>query len=354
MYTLSIERYKKMEEMIMMKDYVTTNKLHLEERDIQQLCQLGVDCIDCGNGSDFPGVKEQGFPDLDEIIKKKKEIRSWGMDINRVTLPNITQKYMKKEEESEKELENSLNSVKVFSEAGINLVRQRFEGDTFQNKTEDYKAIQRGGALARGESLGLNKKKFTSPSKEELDSWWSRFQDAYRKLVPLTQDLGVKLAMHPSDTPNHDTPFGGLGFHRIIDDFPNSNVGYVYCVGTRAEEGGSSLVLDEINHYGRKGRIFLVHFRNVRGSLPTAGAFEEALLDDGDMNMFKILWELKKVGYEGCINPDHVPSLLGDNPDLNKSWANSNIGWSYGSMGFAHSIGYIKALLAALAEFEGK
>lgn len=338
----------------MMKVSVTTNKFNLEERDLQQLCQLGVDCVDFGNGSDFPGVKEQGFPDLDELLKMKRRIRSWGMDINRVTLPNITQNYILNKEGSELELENSLNAVKVFAEADIGIVRQRFEGDTFPGKTKDYKAIQRGGAIARGESLGLNKEGFNSPTLGELDSWWGRFQEAYSSLVPLTQDLNVKLAMHPSDTPNHDTPFGGLGFHRIIDDFPNANVGYVYCVGTRATEGGSSLVLDEINHYGRKGRIFLVHFRNVRGSLPTAGAFEEALLDDGDMNMFKVLLELRKVGYDGCINPDHVPSLHGDSPDLNINWANSNIGWSYGSMGFAHSVGYIKALIAALIEFEGK
>lgn len=338
---------------MMMKVSVTTNKFNLTEDDLQQLCQLGVDCIDFGNGLDFPGVKEQGFPDLDELLVMKKRIRSWGMDINRVTLPNISQSYMLNKEGSELELENSITAVKVFAEAGIDIVRQRFEGDTFPTKTKDYKAIQRGGAIARGESLGLNKELFNSPTLEELEFWWARFKTAYSELVKSTQDLNVKLAMHPSDTPNHDTPFGGLGFHRIIDEFPNKNVGYVYCVGTRATEGGSSLVLDEINHYGRKDRIFLVHFRNVRGSLPTAGAFEEALLDDGDMNMFKVLLELRKVGYEGCINPDHVPSLLGDNPDLDKNWANSNIGWSYGSMGFAHSIGYIKALLAALVEFEG-
>lgn len=52
-------------------------------------------------------------------------------------------------------------------------------------------------------------------------------------------------------------------------------------------------VPDEINYYGRKGRIFEVHFRNVRGSLATSGGFEEVLLDDGDINMFKIILELK-------------------------------------------------------------
>ena len=94
-------------------------------------------------------------------------------------------------------------------------------------------------------------------------------------------------------------------------------------------------MLSEINNYGRKGRIFMIHLRNVRGSLATAGGFEEALLDDGDMNLFKLLLELRKVGFDGCINPDHIPGIEGDGDDAHQ--------------GLAYSVGYIKALLAALA-----
>jgi mannonate dehydratase len=79
----------------------------------------------------------------------------------------------------------------------------------------------------------------------------------------------------------------------------------------------------------------MVHLRNVRGNLATAGAFEEVLLDDGDMNMFKIILELRKVGFSGCLNPDHIQRLEGDRDDA--------------GLGLAYSIGYIKALLAALA-----
>ncbi|MCM3409291.1 mannonate dehydratase [Metabacillus litoralis] len=338
----------------MMKVSITTTKFDLTDAELRQMCQLGVDCIDFGTGSSFPGVKEQGFPDLDELLKMKRKIRSYGLDINRVTLPNLSSKFMNNEEGCEQELENSVNAVKVFGEADIKIVRQRFAGDTFNYMTKSYQARQRGGAIARGESLGFNKEPYETPTLEEHEQWWSRFRDAYSTLVPICEDYDVNLGMHPSDSPNHDTPFGGLGYRRIMDEFPSKNVGYIYCVGTRAEEGGSPLVLNEINHYGRKDRIFLVHFRNVRGSLPTAGAFEEALLDDGDMNMFKILLELRKVGYNGCLNPDHVPMMEGDHPDLDGNWAHSNIGWSYGSVGFAYSIGYIKALLAALVEFEGR
>ncbi|WP_088006854.1 mannonate dehydratase [Indiicoccus explosivorum] len=337
----------------MMKVSVTINNFHLPDGDLKQMSQLGVDCIDFGNGSSFPGVKEQGYPDLDALLKEKRRIRSWGMDINRVTLPNITESFMNNETDGAEEIENAVNAVKVFGEAGIKIVRQRFAGDVFHGLTTGYEAIQRGGMISRGESLGYTRERAETPTLEEAKFWRERYKEVYRQIVPAAEDYGVKVGMHPSDTPNWDTPFGGLGYHRIIDEFPNKNVGYIYCVGTRAEEGGSSLVLDEINNYGRKERIFLVHFRNVRGSLPTAGAFEEALLDDGDMNMFKIMLELRKVGFDGCLNPDHVPLMEGDNPDTDKKWAHSNIGWNYSSIGFAYSIGYIKAMLAALVEFEG-
>ncbi|MEF3331415.1 mannonate dehydratase [Oceanobacillus oncorhynchi] len=337
----------------MMKVSVTVNTTELTDLDLQQMSQLGVDRIDFGNGNSFAGVKEQGFPDLDSLLKLQRRIRSWGMDINRVTLPNITGSFMDNQDGSEVQLENSVNAIKVFGEANIKIVRQRFEGDVFYGRSQTYQAIQRGGAISRGESVGLLKDKAESPTLEELEKWWRSFQRAYKELVPTAQENGVNIAMHPSDTPHPDSPFGGLGLHRIIDDFPNENVGFVYCIGTRAEEGGSSLVIDEINHFGRKNRIFLVHFRNVRGSLPTAGAFEEALLDDGDLNMFKILLELKKVGFNGCLNPDHVPILAGDIADQDKKWANSNIGWKSSNLGFAYSIGYIKALLTALNEVTG-
>lgn len=338
----------------MMKVSVTVNTTDLTDLDLKQMSQLGIDCIDFGAGNSFAGIKEQGYPDLDKLLELQRRIRSYGMDINRVTLPNLSDDFMRNRPGSEQELENSVNAVKTFGEANIDIVRQRFEGDVFYDLSKSYKALQRGGAISRGESLGIMKEKAETPTLEELEKWWTAFQGAYRELVPTAQDSNVKIAMHPSDTPHPDSPFGGLGLHRILDDFPNKNVGFVYCIGTRAEAGGSSLVLDEINHFGRKGRIFLVHFRNVRGSLPTAGAFEEALLDDGDMNMFKLLLELKKVGYDGCINPDHVPTMAGDTPDLDDRWGHSNIGWKASSLGFAYSVGYIKALFAALTEFEGK
>lgn len=298
---------------------------------LRQKVALGADAIDFGQDTSMPGVVEQGYPDLDGVRALRKRLRALGIDINRVTLPYLTQAYIEDRVDAADELENAAKALEVFGQARIPIARQRVEGDVFPQMMERYQTAHRGGYLSRAETLVRGP--VDLPSRAELEHWWERFCRAFDRLVPIAEEYDIKLAVHPSDTPNIDTPFGGIGFHRIIDAFPSPNVGYVYCIGTRAEAGGSSLVIDEINNYGRKGKLFMLHMRNVRGSLATAGGFEETLLDDGDLNMARILRELRTVGFSGYINPDHIPSLPGDTETKDAGWA--------------YSIGYLKALIAA-------
>lgn len=303
----------------------------LSDSYLRHVTQLGVDCIDFGGAEAFPGVAERGVPDPEGVLAIKKRLSSWGLAINRVTLPNIGEAFMDGEPGLDHELEAACAALRVFGEAGVPIARQRFGGDAMPYLTQPYQSVHRGGYLSRGEYAHRSQPE--PRSAKALDGWWGQFRLVYGRLVPIAEEVGVKLALHPSDTPYAGAPLDSLGYHRVIDLFPNPCVGYLYCIGTRAEAGGSALVLDEINTFGRKGRVFTVHFRNVRGSLATAGGFEEVLLDDGDMNMARILGALQQVGFDGCINPDHIPALEGDHAPT--------------SVGLAYSVGYIKALLAA-------
>jgi len=296
---------------------------------LKYVCQLGADAID---GLPIPNEAGKGYFDLDETLKIKKKIASWGMEINRTSLPYLSENYVKDGDGAEDELEDCCQSLRVLGEAKLPLGRVGFANDTYAWMRKNHTAVHRGGYVYRGEGV---KEGTVPPSAEDQKFYWGRVCHAYEKLVPIAQEYGVKLIMHPSDPPSPDAPFGGLGFHRLIDAFPSPSVGYLYCCGTRCQAGGQPLVLDEIHNYGRKNRIFMVHFRNVRGSIATANGFEEVLLDDGDMNMFKILLELRRVGFDGCLQPDHCPHLEGDNDDALQS------------LGYA--VGYIKAMLAALA-----
>ncbi|MEM3174545.1 MAG: mannonate dehydratase, partial [Candidatus Bathyarchaeia archaeon] len=318
---------------------------------LRWLSAIGVDYVDLGLFESLPGAREQGYPDLDRLLKMRRRLREFGLDINRVTLPSVG-KFMLGEPGGEREVENAEKTLKILGEARIPIARPAFAPSSIswpeahaEPQWDGLAKRHRGGYTMRRVDIRLMMKQFKErpdaapegfPSMLSLsDEFWLRFKEYYKRIVEVAEDYDVKIAMHPSDAPLPDTPFNGLGLHRIIDFFPSKNVGLIYCVGTRYEAGGTQLVLDEINYFGRKGKIFLVHFRNVRGSLATAGSFEEVLLDDGDMNMFQILLALHKVGYNGCLNPDHVPYWDGDTPDHRQAWS--------------YSVGYIKALLAALA-----
>ena len=293
--------------------------------------QLGVNCIDFGSEYDFPGVRETGCPDLDGVLQIKRRLASWGLRFNRVTLPEIPAEFMTGE--SDEAAERSCAALRVFARAGVPIASQRFAGATFPGMTAQWATSHRGGYPSRTESLAAGDAE-ARPTAEELSLWWERFILVFSKLTPVAEECGIRITAHPSDSPVPDAPINGLGLHRLFDAFPSPQVGCIYCCGTRAEAGGSPLVLDEINAFGRKSKIFMVHFRNVRGSYATSGGFEEVLLDDGDMNMLQVLRALDRAGFDGCLNPDHIPGLEGDGGDVRQA--------------LAYSVGYIKALLLAL------
>jgi len=298
---------------------------------LKRLVQLGVECAD---SVPIP-TDDRGVFDLDGAIALKKRIASFGMAVNRVHLEMLSEQAMAAGADTEQELDLAAESLHVLGQAGYPLVRLGVGHLTDPWMFGHYQASHRGGYMARGDSLALGESDVPPPL-EVQELRWKKVCEGFERLVPIAEQYDLKLMMHPSDPPTADSLFGGLNFHRLIDAFPNACVGYLYCCGTRCEAGGLPLVLDEIHNYGRKGRLFEIHFRNIRGSFATAGGFEEVLLDDGDMNMFKILLELKRIGYDGALNADHYPALEGDVK-------------GGGSQSLAYSVGYMKALLAALA-----
>jgi len=88
-------------------------------------------------------------------------------------------------------------------------------------------------------------------------------------------------------------------------------------------------IYDVIRYFGRRGKIFNVHFRNIKGGFLH---FQETFPDDGDVDMIRAMRVYKEVGYDGMIMPDHAPVIPGDTGS---------------AQAFAFAFGYIKALIAA-------
>jgi mannonate dehydratase len=150
------------------------------------------------------------------------------------------------------------------------------------------------------------------------DQLWKGVLDIYRQVMPVVEGSKTRIAMHGNDPPLYEH----LGspqilcrfadFDRLFAEVPSKHNGITFCVGTRYESGEN--VLEGIRHFGRQGKLFHVHFRNVRGTLPKDRGYSEVFLDDGDMDMGRVVQTLHEVGYDGVIDYDHPMGVAGDRP----------------------------------------
>ena len=165
---------------------------------------------------------------------------------------------------------------------------------------------------------------------------WRRMDGFMERVLPAAESAGVRLAFHPNDPPlplyrGVEQPFidpDGLG--RLLDRYDSPNVGLLFCLGTMQETGKDMPAA--LRRFGERGKLFNIHFRNVRGIIPR---FEEVFQDEGDYNAADQMRTLHEVGFDGFVMPDHYPGLLGDNEARERARA-----WC---------VGYLRALIQATA-----
>jgi len=143
---------------------------------------------------------------------------------------------------------------------------------------------------------------------------WDAIEFLIDGLVPAADAAGVHLACHPHD-PAY--PPGGLngiehvmgsadGIRRFLALSSSRHHGLNFCQGTVAEmfrDPGKEMI-PVIEEFAATGRIFMVHFRNIRGGYLD---FQEVFPDEGDVDMFEALKAYQRGGYAGPLCPDHVP-----------------------------------------------
>ena len=169
-------------------------------------------------------------------------------------------------------------------------------------------------------------------SEEEI---WDNFALFIEKVIPVAEETGVKLALHPNDP-----PLGCMaGIPSLIYDSDcyrkafklagSRMLGMKLCVGCWLEAGEAfGDLMGDIREFNEDGRILCVHFRNVSSKLPY---FEETLAEDGYADMYAIMKELVAVGCDAVISIDHGFKPI------------EGFGGLAGS--FAYSTGYMKAMM---------
>ena len=167
---------------------------------------------------------------------------------------------------------------------------------------------------------------------------WNNLEYFLKAVVPYAEAAGVRLAIHPDDPPVPSLRgiarvlINRKAFQRVIDMVPSMYNGITMCQGSFAAMGEN--IPELISAFGEQGKIFFAHFRDIRG---TAYDFTETFHDDGQTDMYECMKRYYKIGYDGCMRPDHVPAMAGEE--------NENPGYSI--LGNLFAIGYMKGLMEA-------
>lgn len=166
---------------------------------------------------------------------------------------------------------------------------------------------------------------------------WSRLEEFLHEIIPVAEEAGVRLAAHPDDPPmptlrgTARLVYQPQLYQKLLDLHPSPSNSLEFCLGSLQEMTDGDLY-ETVDRYSRQNALAYVHFRNVKGKVPR---YHEVFVDEGDIDMFRVLRILKKNGFEGVIIPDHTPQMSCAAP------------WH---AGMAYALGYMQAAIRAVQE----
>ncbi|MBT8301614.1 MAG: mannonate dehydratase [Maribacter sp.] len=300
------------------------------------------------------GWGKAGSPDeiwsLDELLAIKKEINSHGLEWEAIENFDPAHWYdvLLDGPKKEVQMRNLKQLIRNVGAAGIPIfgynfslagVAARIEGDFARGSAisvgmdgSDDTPIPNG--MVWNMVYDENAPEGTLP-KIDHAVLWSRLQYFLDEILPVAEEAGVKMAAHPDDPPMayiRNTPrlvYQPEMYQKLIDMNPSPANNLEFCLGSIAEMTQGD-VYNATDSYSKQGRIGYIHFRNIVGKVPN---YKEVFVDEGDIDMFKILKILKKNNFNGVLIPDHTPQMTCDAP------------WY---AGMAYAMGYMKAAINLL------
>jgi len=315
------------------------------EMTLRALAAFGVNHICSG----AIGRKVEEEWSVDALLRLRKHVESFGLKLDCVPLPMSSREIsaaempeilLAKDPERDRAIGDVCTMIRHAGRAGIPMVKYNL---TFIGVVRTERTIGRGGASVSTFDYAVGKQEppLTEAGRITEQIYWDRIDYFLRRVVPVAEEAKVKIALHPQDPGmpkgqgwrGVETVLGSVaGLKRFVETSASPYHGLNFCQGTVSEmlaKPGEE-IYDVIRYFGSRGKIFNVHFRNIRGGFLK---FTEVLPDDGDVDMPRALRTYREVGYDGMIMPDHVPQIVGD------------VG---GQKAFAFCFGYIQALLQQL------
>ena len=272
----------------------------------------------------LPGESRWEYMDL---LRLRTACEDAGLRLNAIenTPINFYDKVMLGQPGRDEQIENMQATIRNMGRAGIPIFGYHFVVTGVWRTSNTAPA--RGGAQTTAFDMELVENAPLSFDREYSDDeLWANYAYYMKAILPVAEEAGVKLALHPDDPPV--PALGGVArimrsfdaFKRAMDIGDSPNHGLDFCVGSWSEMSPDECMTG-LRYFAERGKIFYVHFRDVLGSVPK---FREAFIGEGNLNMYDVMKILKEHNFKGFLIDDHVPRMVNDNGWLGLSRAFAN------------------------------
>lgn len=160
--------------------------------------------------------------------------------------------------------------------------------------------------------------KYLLDSYKELtdEDMWRNLADFLKKVVPVAEEAGVRMGIHPDDP-----PWSIFGLPRIIKDeasldrmlkiYDSPANGLTLCTGSLGASAGNDMAAF-MSKYAKMDRISFAHVRNIK--LTGGGKFHETAHNtgSGSLDIYGIIKALREANFAGPLRPDHGRMIWGE------------------------------------------
>ena len=290
------------------------------------------------------GHMEETADSLELLKAMKERYDAEGFSLKVIEPAPLNQKIKMNLPGRDEEIDRMIRLIRHMGRLGIEVLCYNFTAHFNWVRTR-FGIAERGGALVTGYYHDdLDHSVVTEDGVITREALWENLAYLQKAIVPVAEEAGVRLALHPDDPPQPEIQHIGRiltsadAMEKAIQLCPSPNAGITLCQGTFRMMGED--IVTCIHRFGGAGKINLVHFRDVRGN---KDAFHETFHDNGITDMAACVEAYQAVCPDCYARVDHVPTMAGEE--------NNRPG--YESLGRLFAIGYLKGLLDMQAHCEG-
>jgi len=332
---------------------VGVRNTELTDSQLRYLKQIGADDVfvasTTGDEQNKLTVREDSIPSVERLVNVRNQLEEEGLRFTGIQSlsGSIYDSIMFGEEGAERQTEAIKQLLRNLGKAGVPILGYQWNprARNVIFSTSHAKRL-RGDARTREFDLSdvRDPEESSDPDAPEYDeeAFWDRYEAFLEEVLPVAEEAGVRMALHPADPPTVKKLEGiprlmrDFETHkRAMDSVESDHHGLKLCLGCFSEMSDTD-VLEVIEYFGERDEIVFIHFRDVVGTMPR---FHETFVDEGNFDEYEVLCKLREVDFSGVMIPDHIPSVEGDS-----DWGHRARGWT---------VGYLRGMLTGLDSEHG-